>query len=77
MDEEYKKSLEKEALQPALAHVRSLHDMDIFDLPVTEKGRRDIGVAGLGWFTFEGAGQTFRFYVPKGIGVYGSRAKVK
>jgi len=77
MDEEFKKSLEKESLAPFLAQVRSLHDMDIFDFPILEKGRRDIGVAGLGWFTFEGADQTFRLYVPKGIGVYGSRAKVK
>lgn len=77
MDEEYKKSLEKEALTPGLTHVRSLHDMDIFDLPVSESGPRDIGVAGLGWFAFVGAGETFRLYVPKGIGVYGSRAKVK
>ena len=77
MDEEFKKSLEKESLAPSLTHVRSLYDMDIFDLPILEKGQRDIGVAGLGWFSFEGADQTFRLYVPKGIGVYGSRAKVK
>ena len=77
LDEEYKKSLEKEALSPASERVRSLHDMDIFDLSITEQGKRDIGVAGIGWFTFEGAEQTFRLYVPKGIGIYGSRAKVK
>lgn len=77
LDEEYKKSLQKEALSPASERVRSLHDMDIFDLSITEQGKRDIGVAGIGWFTFEGAEQTFRLYVPKGIGIYGSRAKVK
>jgi hypothetical protein len=77
MDEDYKKSLEKKLLSPSLEGVSSLLDMDIFDFPVSEKGRRDIGVAGLGWFSFEGSNQTFRLYVPKGIGVYGSRAKVK
>jgi hypothetical protein len=69
--------LEKKLLSPSLEGVSSLLDMDIFDFPVSEKGRRDIGVAGLGWFSFEGSNQTFRLYVPKGIGVYGSRAKVK
>jgi ribosome biogenesis GTPase A len=77
MDDDYKKSLEKGSLAPAWERVHSLHDLDIFDIPVTETGRRDIGVAGLGWFTFEGENETFRLYVPKGIGVYGSRAKVK
>jgi len=77
MDDDYKKSLEKGSLEPAWDRVHSLHDLDIFDIPVTESGRRDIGIAGLGWFTFEGENETFRLYVPKGIGVYGSRAKVK
>jgi ribosome biogenesis GTPase A len=77
LEEDYKKSLEKELLSPALSRVKSLLDMDIFDFVVTETGKRDIGVAGLGWFSFLGMGQTFRLYVPKGIGVYGSRAKVK
>jgi ribosome biogenesis GTPase A len=77
MDEEFKKSLEKKSLLPASALVNSLVDFDVFDFPVSETNRRDIGIAGLGWISFEGEAQTIRLYVPKGIGVYGSRAKVK
>jgi hypothetical protein len=51
--------------------------MDIFDIPVTKRAGATSAWPGLGWFTFEGRKQTFRLYVPKGIGVYGSRAKVK
>jgi|LAHS01.1.fsa_nt_gb ribosome biogenesis GTPase A len=77
MDEEFKKSLEKKSLKPESDLVSSLLDMDVFDFPVSETNRRDIGIAGLGWISFEGKEQTIRLYVPKGIGVYGSRTKVK
>lgn len=77
MDEEFKKSLQKEALSPTSRLVSSLRDLDVFDFPVEETGSRDIGIAGLGWENFQGQGQLFRLYVPKGCGVYGSRAKVK
>lgn len=77
LDGEWKKNLEKKILKPASSLVTSLLDMDVFDFEVVEEGRRDIGIAGLGWFSFTGAQQTFRLYVPKGVGVYGSRAKVK
>jgi ribosome biogenesis GTPase A len=61
---------------PTTPLVTGVKDMDAFDFPIKESGRRDIGIAGLGWFSFVGEGQTFRVYVPKGIGVYGSRAKI-
>lgn len=49
---------------------------DIFDLKVEETGERDIGIEGLGWFSFKGNGQTFRIYVPKGVALYTSKAKI-
>jgi GTPase SAR1 family protein len=55
MDDDYKKSLEKGSLAPAWERVHSLHDMDIFDIPVTERAGATSGWPGLGWFTFEGA----------------------
>jgi 30S ribosome assembly GTPase len=76
-DAAFLKIIEKKVLHPVSSLVTSYLDMDIFDFAIEEKGRRDLGIAGLGWISFEGAGQKFRFYVPKEVGVYGSRAKVK
>lgn len=70
------KLLEREA-DPFDKAITSLKDFDIYDFPIEEEGRRDIGIAGLGWLSFTSRHETFRVYVPKGIGVYGSRAKVK
>jgi ribosome biogenesis GTPase A len=77
MEEFFHKSLEKKALAPSASFVKEMLDLDVFDFPVKETGPRDIGVAGLGWMSFFGKSQTFRLYVPKGIGVYASRAKIK
>ncbi|MDY6429868.1 MAG: GTPase [Bacilli bacterium] len=63
-------------LLPASNEVTSKNDFDIFDLEIEEKGRRDIGIAGLGWFSFEGQNQRYRIYVPKGVALYASRAKI-
>ncbi len=52
-------------------------DFDAFDIEVTETGKRDIGIEGLGWFSFEADKQTFRIMVPKGVSVYTSRTKIK
>ena len=62
---------------PSLAGLESLKDFDAFDITVEDKGQRDIGIAGLGWFSFVGNNQTFRIFVPKGVGIYSSRTKIK
>lgn len=63
---------------PTIDSVQCLKDMDVFDFSFDEGKLRDIGVAGLGWVTFESyKGLKLRLYVPKGIGVYGSRSKVE
>jgi ribosome biogenesis GTPase A len=78
MDEYFVKCLESGALSPSSNIIASkLTDFDVFDIAVEEEGSRDIGIAGLGWINFQGDKQTFRIYVPKGIGAYASRAKVK
>lgn len=64
-------------VSPTLESVQTLKDMDVFDFTFGEEKCRDIGIAGLGWFTFESyPGLKLRLYVPKGIGFYGSRSKV-
>ncbi len=56
---------------------RNLSDFDIYDFEITEKGERDIGVLGLGRIQFKGNNQKFRIFVPKGVYVYTTRAKLK
>ncbi len=55
---------------------RDLKDFDAFDIEITEKGNRDIGILGLGWISFSGNNQKFRLFVPKGVYVYSTRSKI-
>ena len=55
----------------------SLKDMDVFEVSIDETNPRDLGFAGIGWFSLEGAGTRLRVYLPKGAGLYTSRAKVR
>ncbi|MFA5480876.1 MAG: GTPase [Bacilli bacterium] len=63
-------------IKPISKAIQSLKDFDIFDIDVDESGSRDIGINGLGWFSFIGANQTFRLYVPKGVSFYTTRSKI-
>lgn len=56
---------------------RNLSDFDIYDIELKDDGEKDIGVLGLGWVQVKGNNQTFRVYVPKGVYVYTTRAKLK
>ena len=48
----------------------------MFMIEIDKKGAKDIGIEGLGWFSFKAQGQTFRVYVPKGVSIYVSNTKV-
>ena len=54
-----------------------LADFDAFDISVEEVGPRDIGIAGLGWISFEGDLQKWRVFTPKNVAIYVTRAKIK
>ncbi len=54
-----------------------LADFDAFDISVEEVGPRDIGVAGLGWISFQGDAQKWRVFTPKNVAIYVTRAKIK
>ena len=69
--------IEKKALTPITRIVTNIKELDVYDVRVEETGPRDIGIAGLGWISFIGEGQSVRLYVPRGVSVYTSRAKVK
>lgn len=64
------------SLKPSLSKIKSIKDMDVFEVEITESNYRDIGIQGLGWFTFLAKGQLFRIYVPHGVSVFTSRPKV-
>jgi len=71
------RNLEKGNVKPISKNLVSLRDFDIYDIHIDEEGPRDLGIHGLGWFTFIGQKQTLRLYVPKGVSFYTTRSKVK
>ena len=68
--------LKKENIKPCSSRYTLFNEFDAYDFQITEEGSRDIGILGLGWFNFKGNNQTFRIFVPKGVYVYTTRAKV-
>lgn len=71
------KYIQKKAMKPRYEKLESGSDFDVFDFEMEADGPRDIGIAGLGWISFNGhAGDIYRVSVPKNIGVYASRAKI-
>ncbi|MBO4540967.1 MAG: hypothetical protein J5736_03235 [Bacilli bacterium] len=76
LDAAFLKAIESKSVRPTSAALKALVDFDVFDLDVEEVGSRDIGIEGLGWINFEGKKQKFRIYLPKGVSLYTSRAKI-
>lgn len=76
IDKHFFEKIRKKQIRPTLPEIEGLKDFDVFDVHIEKEGMRDIGISGLGWISFKGNNQTFRIYVYRGIGVYGTRAKV-
>ncbi len=68
--------IDKKGFFPKSSIVRTIKDLDVFDIQIDEKGDRSIGIEGLGWFSFLGRKQVYRVYVPKGVSVYTTRSKI-
>ncbi len=78
MNSLFDKYLEKKALKPRLPLLHTSKDFDAFEFAFDDDKPRDVGIAGLGWVTIDGRkGESFRVYVPKGIGAYITRQKIK
>ena len=77
VDGAFIKAIEKETVHPICRTAKALNEFDAFEITVDETGSRDIGIEGLGWINFAADGQTWRIYVPKGVSVYTTRAKIK
>lgn len=75
-EEIFVKEINKKAIKPYCLRVKTVKDLDVFEIKITESNYRDIGIQGLGWFNFLAKGQTFRIYVPKGVSIYTSRPKI-
>lgn len=66
----------KDSISPSLKRIKSIKDMDVFEVDINESDMRDIGIQGLGWFSFLANNQIFRIYVPRGVSIYTSKPKV-
>lgn len=78
MNSLFDKYLEKKVLKPRLPFLHTSKDFDAFEFVFDKDEPRDVGIAGLGWITIDGkTGEAFRVYVPKGIGAYLTRQKIK
>lgn len=76
VDEIFVKQLKKKKYIPSSKNLNSLTDFNTYEINISEKEGRDIGIQGLGWISFMGNSQTIRVSVPKGVGVYSCRAKI-
>ena len=76
-EERFVTAISKKAVKPYCSRIKTVKDMDVFEIKITEANYRDIGIQGLGWFDFLAKGQTFRIYVPKGVSIYTSRPKIE
>ena len=75
-EERFVDAVTKKTIKPCCSKIKSVKDMDVFEIKITEANYRDIGIQGLGWFNFLAKGQTFRIYVPTGVSIYTSRPKI-
>ena len=76
-EEKFLNVLNKHSLKPCYDKFKTFADFDVYDLEIIEKGDRDVGILGLGWFHIIGNNQVFRVFVPKGVYVYTTRSKIK
>ncbi len=76
IDEKFVRLINKKSLEPTLSYIKSVKDLDVYDVVVTESNQRDIGILGLGWVSFEANKQSIRIYVPKNVSMYHSRSKI-
>ncbi len=75
-EKQLRANFKKPYAKPVSANYTQFNEFDAYDITIEEEGKRDIGILGLGWFSFTGKNQTFRIFVPKGVYVYTTRAKL-
>ncbi len=75
-EEEFIDGIRKGNLTPVSKLLQEPKDFDVYEVAIDETDRRDIGIGGLGWISFQSEGQKFNVYVPSGTAIYVSRSKV-
>lgn len=67
----------KNRLVPSLKSIKSIKDLDIYELEMEEGSSKDINIQGLGWLSYIGHGEIIRIYVPKGVSICLTQNKIK
>lgn len=75
-DAKFIKAVTRKSVHPTLARIKSIRDLDVYEVDINENGLRDIGIQGLGWLTFNAENQAFRIFLPKGVSLYTTSSKV-
>lgn len=75
-EEKFVSLVNKKILKPTCYKIKTVKDLDVYEIKITESNYRDLGIQGLGWFNFLANNQIFRIYVPKGVSIYSSRPKL-
>lgn len=75
-DKTFENLVTKNKVRPTSKIVKSVTDLEAFEVAIADKGRLDIGIVGLGWINFAGNKQTIRVLTPKGVLVYVQAPKI-
>ena len=73
----FKTNLVRKELRPVSEVITSFKNFDLYEIVMPEDNEmHDIGVKGLGWFSFKGLGQRIRCLLPRGAAVRESKNKI-
>lgn len=73
----FRTNLVRRDLRPVSELITSFMNFDLYEITMPDDNlRHDIGVKGLGFFSFKGQGQTFRCLLPRGAAVRESLSKI-
>jgi ribosome biogenesis GTPase YqeH len=61
---------------PISKSIRTIADLDAYDLTFEGDEKMDISIAGLGWISFTAKGQTIRVFAPQGVAIRSNKAKI-
>ncbi len=75
-DVKFMKAVEHKSVHPTLSRIKTIRDLDVYEVDINENGLRDIGIQGLGWLTFNADNQAFRVFLPHGVSLYTTSSKV-
>ena len=77
IDERFINTLNKKLIKPIYNKIHSIKDLDIYDIFLDGKEKKDIGILGLGWISVNPYDTKLRIYVPKGVSIFVGEEKAK